>query len=87
MSGSPVKACLRCGKERQVNYDRRNYCIECRDDTLRPIANWMEHGACRAPFASKGALRALPHPCLPAEKQSFLTPSPPPLQTGREETT
>lgn len=49
MSGSPVKACLRCGKQRQVNYDRRNYCIECRDHGLRPIANWMEHGLCRSP--------------------------------------
>ena len=49
MSGSPVKACMRCGKKRQVNYDRRNYCIECRDDSLRPIANWMEHGLCRSP--------------------------------------
>ena len=47
MSGSPVMACRRCGKERQVNYDRRNYCVACRDDALRPIANWMQHGACR----------------------------------------
>ena len=47
MSGSPVKACRRCGKERQVNYDRRNYCVSCRDDALRPIATWMEHGSCR----------------------------------------
>ncbi len=47
MSKSPVLACRRCGKERQVNYDRRNYCLGCRDDVLRPIANWMEHGSCR----------------------------------------
>lgn len=47
MSGSPTRPCTRCGKQRQVAYDRRNYCMACRDDQLRPIANWMEHGACR----------------------------------------
>lgn len=41
------KSCSRCGKIRVARSDRRNYCIECRDDALRPIAAWMEHGACR----------------------------------------
>ena len=49
MSPGPIRPCLRCGKKRQTKYDRRNYCIECRDDSLRPIANWMEYGACRNP--------------------------------------
>ena len=44
---SERKPCSRCGKVRVQRYDRRNYCRECRDDQLRPIANWMEHGACR----------------------------------------
>lgn len=44
---SEYKPCNRCGKKRVARHDRRNYCRECRDDTLRPIANWMEHGACR----------------------------------------
>ena len=46
---SDYKPCNRCGKVRVARQDRRNYCVECRDDTLRPIANWMEHGACRNP--------------------------------------
>ena len=46
---SEHRPCVRCGKTRVTRYDRRSYCIECRDDTLRPIANWMEHGACRNP--------------------------------------
>lgn len=45
----PMKACQRCGIERVVRYDRRNYCQECRSEGLRPMANWMEHGACRNP--------------------------------------
>lgn len=49
MSGGPIRSCLRCGKQREVNYDRPNYCASCRDDHLRPIANWMEHGSCREP--------------------------------------
>ncbi len=49
MSGSPIRPCLRCGKERETKYDRRNYCRACRDHTLRPIANFMQHGACRNP--------------------------------------
>ncbi len=44
-----MKACDRCGRERIVRYDRRNYCEECRSHGLRPIANWMEHGSCRNP--------------------------------------
>ena len=43
----PMRACDRCGKERIVRNDRRNFCQECREQGLRPIANWMEHGACR----------------------------------------
>lgn len=46
---SEVKPCVRCGKERVVRYDRRNYCISCRDETIRPIADWMVHGACNDP--------------------------------------
>jgi hypothetical protein len=42
-----MRACDRCGKERIVRADRRNYCHECREQGLRPIANWMAHGACR----------------------------------------
>lgn len=49
MTGGPIRPCHRCGKERQIKYDRRNYCISCRDDAIRPIANWMEHGACKNP--------------------------------------
>lgn len=41
------RACLRCGKMRMTRADRRNYCVECRDDVPRPVATWMEHGACR----------------------------------------
>ena len=46
---SERKPCSRCGKIRVQRYDRRSYCRECVDDRLRPIANWMEHGACRSP--------------------------------------
>ena len=42
----PMRACDRCGKERIVRYDRRNFCEECRGFGLRPIPNWMEHGGC-----------------------------------------
>lgn len=45
----PMRACDRCGKQRIVRHDRRNFCQECRQQGLRPIANWMEHGACRTP--------------------------------------
>ena len=41
------RACLRCGKTRLTRTDRRNYCVECRDDKPRPMAAWMEQGACR----------------------------------------
>lgn len=44
-----MRACDRCGKQRVVRYDRRNFCEECRSYGLRPIPNWMEYGACRNP--------------------------------------
>ena len=51
MSSHPTdyKPCARCGKVRVQHTARPNYCRECRDDMLRPIANWMEHGACNDP--------------------------------------
>ena len=46
-SQTEIKACSRCGLKRQARAERKNLCIECRSDGLRPIANWMEHGHCR----------------------------------------
>lgn len=44
---SERKPCSRCGKVRVARHDRRSFCVDCRGEGLRPIANWMEHGACR----------------------------------------
>lgn len=46
---SEYRPCSRCGKVRVTRYDRRSYCLDCRNDGLRPIASWMEHGACKNP--------------------------------------
>ena len=44
---SEMKSCKRCGRKRVARSDRSNYCVECQHQGLRPIANWMEFGACR----------------------------------------
>ena len=46
-NASDIRPCSRCGKKRIARNDRRNYCLDCRNDALRPIAAWMEHGSCR----------------------------------------
>ena len=45
----PMRACERCGVERIVRHDRRNFCEQCRSIGLNPIPDWMAYGACRAP--------------------------------------
>ena len=51
MSSGRVRACPRCGIVRETNHSRPgSYCVQCKNDPLRPTSAWMQHGACRSEY-------------------------------------